>query len=78
MVNDVFPTIIQLFNNVLVLFERVFSSLGAWAIFISGFVVFTLYRLLLRPIMGAAVSIGASDTVKKVRMENKKNNKKGN
>lgn len=77
MVNEVFPTVSMLFSECLNLFDRVFTELGAWAFFLGGFFIFLTYRFLLRPIMGSAVTIGASDTVKKMRpKDSPKNNSK--
>lgn len=67
MVADVFPTVLELFDECLNLFGRVFDEFNAWGFFFGGFTVFLSYRFLLRPIMGAYVSSGASDTVKKMR-----------
>lgn len=72
MVNEVFPTVALLFSECINLFERVFDGLGAWGFFFGAFIIFLSYRLLLRPIMGAYVSAGASDTVKKIRQKDKK------
>lgn len=74
MVADVLPTVNSLFIKIIQLFDRVFTSFGAWGFFFSAFIIFTSYRLLLRPIMGAYVSAGASDTVKKIRQKDKKGN----
>lgn len=71
MVNEVIGTVAILFSECLNLFERVFTELGAWGFYLSAFVIFMLYRFLLRPIMGAYVSSGASDTVKKIRNKDK-------
>lgn len=62
MVNDVIPTIASLFSQVLNLFERVFSGLGAWEFFFGGLVIFLTYRFLLVPLFGGA---GSSDKARK-------------
>lgn len=74
MVGEVLPTITTMFNEVFNLFGRIFTEFDAWLFFLGGFVIYMSYRFLLAPIIGTAIGVGASDTVKKIRS---KGNKEG-
>lgn len=56
-----------MFSQVFLLFERVYTEFGAWSLLVGAFVVFTIYRLILAPIVGGGLRSGSSDTVKKIR-----------
>lgn len=47
-----------------------FESLGAWSFILGAITLYTIFRLLLAPVIGAAISSGASDTVKNFKKEN--------
>ena len=62
MVARVIPTLSLLFSEVINLFDRIFTGLGAWEFFFGGLVIFLTYRFLLVPLFGGA---GSSDKVRK-------------
>ena len=62
MVRDVIPTIANMFGQVLNLFDRIFTGLGAWEFFFGGFLIVLTYRFLLIPLFGSS---GSSDKVRK-------------
>lgn len=64
---DAIGFVSRLFQYCFAIVERIFTEFNAWAIIFSAFIIYTLYRLLLRPIFGGLVSAGASDTVRKIR-----------
>lgn len=49
--------------------EYIFAQLGTGYWILGAFMIFSIYRLLIRPVIGSAVSSGASDTVKKMKKE---------
>ena len=54
----------------------VFEQLGAWTWILGAITLYTIFRLLIVPVIGAAVSSGASDTVKKIKGSNKSGSSK--
>lgn len=58
MVGNVLPTVATLFSEVIELFDRVFSELGAWQFFFGGFIIYLSYRFLLVPLFSSG---GSSD-----------------
>lgn len=57
--------------------EYVFFQLGVGFWLIGAFTIFSIFRLLIAPVIGAAISSGASDTVKKIRGKSGQNNQGG-
>lgn len=51
--------------------EYIFAQLGTGYWILGAFMIFSIYRLLIRPVIGSAVSSGASDTVKKIKEKRK-------
>lgn len=47
--------------------EYIFMQLGTGFWIIGAFMIFSIFRLLINPVIGSAVSSGASDTVKKMK-----------
>ena len=53
-------------------FAKLMAALpGAFGLIVSGFFLFLVVRLLLAPLVGAAVRANASDTVKQIRNAHK-------
>lgn len=69
MVGEVLGILAQMFSELLGLFNEVFAKLDAWGLLLGAFLVFTIYRLLLVPIVGGLIRSGQSDIVKKVRTD---------
>lgn len=69
MVGEVLGILAQMFSELLGLFDEVFTKLDAWGLLLGAFLVFTIYRLLLVPIVGGLIRSGQSDIVKKVRTD---------
>lgn len=69
MVTEVLGLLVQMFSDLLGLFDEVFTELGAWSYVLGAFLVFTIYRLLLVPIVGGLVRSGQSDIVKKIKTD---------
>lgn len=67
MMNDVLEMLASMFQSILALFDKVFAGLDGWDIVLGAFIVITIYRMLLVPILGGRVGFGSSDTVKKSR-----------
>ena len=59
--------VINLFLSIFSLFDNIYERFGAWSYLLGAFIVYTLYRYLLRPVLGGGV--GSSDTVRKIRKE---------
>lgn len=62
-INQILNILIYVFGNVISLFERVISGLGASDLLIGAFGCFVVYRILIVPIVGGALFGGASDKV---------------
>lgn len=45
----------------------IFEELGAWSWILGAIIVYTIFRLLIVPIVGGVISAGQSDTVKAFR-----------
>lgn len=73
MVADVMLMFMNMFSNLWNLVDRIFTQLGAWSYFLGAFIIFTLFRLVLKPIIGASVGIGASDTVRNFKKDKASN-----
>lgn len=71
MVGEVLGILAQMFTSLLGLFDEVFTKLDAWGLLLGAFLVFTIYRLLLVPVVGGVISGGTSDVVRGIR-ENEK------
>lgn len=71
MVGEVLGILAQMFSDLFGLFDEVFTKLDAWGLLLGAFLVFTIYRLLLVPIVGGVISGGTSDVVRNIR-ENEK------
>lgn len=67
MVGNVTIMLGDMFVQLLALFERIFTELGGWSIWIGAFTIFTIARLLIIPILGGVISAGQSDIVKEIR-----------
>lgn len=67
MVGEVTIMLGDMFVQLLALFERVYSALDGWAIWIGAFTIFTIARMLIIPILGGVISAGQSDIVKEIR-----------
>lgn len=65
MISSVLPVIANMITSVLDLFFDIINQLGSFSLIFGAFIIFTIYRFLLRPIIGG--SAGKSDSVKKVR-----------
>lgn len=65
MVGEVLGILAQMFSDLFGLFDEVFTKLDAWGLLLGAFLVFTIYRLLLVPIVGGVVRAGQSDIVRK-------------
>ena len=66
MTNNVLGILSQMFASLLGLFNEVFTKLDAWGIVLGAFFVFTIYRLLLVPVLGGVVRAGQSDIVRRI------------
>ena len=75
MINEVLEMLANMFQKLLGIFNNVFTGLNAWDLVLGAFIVVTIYRMLLVPILGGRVGFGSSDTVKKSR--NKEENENG-
>lgn len=71
MVGEVLGILAQMFSDLLGLFDEVFTKLDAWGLLLGAFLVYTIYRLLLVPVVGGVISGGTSDVVRNIR-ENEK------
>lgn len=67
MVGEILGILAQMFSNLFSLFDEVFTKLDAWGLLLGAFLVFTIYRLLLVPVVGGLIRGGASDVVRYVR-----------
>lgn len=76
MVAQCFELCIQGISAVFGFFGTCMQLLGAWFYIFGAFLIFTIYRLLLKPLIGAAVSSGASDTVKSMKKSSSSNKSK--
>lgn len=69
MVAQVLPVIGNLISAVLDLFFDVINRLGAFGLVFGAFIVLTIHRFLLVPIIGGVVGGARSDMVKSVRQK---------
>ena len=60
---EAFNVLINMFNRLFGYLDLLFSELGAWSFVLGFFLIYTIYRLILAPVLGA----GRSDMVKKIR-----------
>lgn len=67
MVGEALGILAQMFSDLLGLYDEVFTGLDAWGLLLGAFLVFTIYRLLLVPVVGGLIRGGASDVVRYVR-----------
>lgn len=67
MVGEALGILAQMFSDLLGLYDEVFTELDAWGLLLGAFLVFTIYRLLLVPVVGGLIRGGASDVVRYVR-----------
>lgn len=51
--------------------EQIFDSLGGWSYVIGAFVIVTVFRVLLVPVIGGAISSGTSDMAMKLKQNYK-------
>lgn len=68
--NEVLPMIVDMFNKILELFQDVFDGLDAWDYIFGAFIIVTIYRMLLRPILGGGIKSGSSDKARKSTSKN--------
>lgn len=61
--------VLSIFGSVFELFDRVYSEFDAWGLVIGAVTVYTIYRFLLKPIVGGSLASGSSDKAKKNREE---------
>lgn len=73
MVGEVTIMLGNMFAQLLALFERIFTELDGWAIWLGAFLIFTISRMLIVPILGGVISAGQSDMVQKIRNNSKEN-----
>lgn len=67
MVGEILGLLAQMFSDLFSLFDEVFTKLDAWGLLLGAFLVFTIYRLLLVPVVGGLIRGGSSDVVRYVR-----------
>lgn len=64
---EAFNLLINMFTRLFDYLDVLFSKLGAWSYVLGFFLIYTIYRLILAPVLGGVVRAGQSDMVKKVR-----------
>lgn len=64
---EAFNLLINMFTRLFDYLDVLFSKLGAWSYVLGFFLIYTIYRLILAPVLGGVVRSGQSDMVKKVR-----------
>lgn len=75
MLNDALNICIVGINAAFDFFDRVmFAIPGAFSFILAMIGVFTIGRLIIRPIMGVRLGSGASDVVRKIRGSDKEKN----
>lgn len=70
---DVLPSFAEIMENVFLWFDKVFTYFGAWTFVFGAFLIYTIYRMILAPIVGGFTSAGRSDLAKKGRTFYKEN-----
>ena len=63
MVQEVSLVLGSMFAKIMLLVDKIYSSLGGWDLFLGGFTIFLCYRFLLVPLLGG--KSGSSDKAKK-------------
>lgn len=82
MVTEAMNVVLVALNGVFEITDRVFDAFGAWGYILGAFIIITICRLLLFPIIGGVISTGQSDTVQRITKtgryteKNQKNNQK--
>lgn len=51
--------------------EQIFDSLDGWSYVIGAFMIYTVFRVLLVPVIGGAISSGTSDMAMKLKQNYK-------
>lgn len=74
MINQIVNMLVTVFNSVSTWFALVFGVSGAVPLYLGAIVIFLCVRFLLAPLLGAAISSGASDKVKQWKKEYNGNN----
>lgn len=64
---EAFNLLINMFNRLFQFLDTLYTKLGAWSYVLGFFLIFTIYRLILAPVLGS----GRSDMVKKFRSNEK-------
>lgn len=64
---EAFNLLINMFTRLFDYLDVLFSKLSAWSYVLGFFLIYTIYRLILAPVLGGVVRAGQSDMVKKVR-----------
>lgn len=67
MVTQAMNICLQGISAVLYWMEYIFMQLGAWNWILGAVIIYTIFRLLIVPVIGDALSSGQSDTVKSVK-----------
>lgn len=67
MLAQVMEMLANMISQVFSIFDMVFSAFDVWDLLLGALIIWTIYRLLLVPILGCALKGGSSDTVKKSR-----------
>lgn len=60
---EAFNLLINMFSVLFDYVDTLFESFGAWSYLLGFFLIYTIYRLILAPVLGS----GRSDMVKKIR-----------
>lgn len=64
---EVLVVLAEMFKKIFALVDKVYTSFNAWSLVIGAFTIYTIYRLLLVPVMGSAINSGASDMVRSMK-----------
>lgn len=68
---EVLVLLANMFKEIFKIVDKIYTSFNAWSLVIGAFTIYTIYRLLLVPVMGSAIHSGASDMVRSFKNREK-------
>lgn len=68
---EVLNLLAYMFKEIFKIADKIYTSYNAWSLVIGAFTIYTIYRLLLVPVLGSAINSGASDMVRSFKNREK-------
>lgn len=71
MISEIIPTLSNMFSSLLAYCFSIYEEVGAISLVFGAFMIYTIYRFILQPILGGGVS--SDKASKKVTQKNEEN-----